>query len=94
MDRQKVIKVGVEGPRKLEWFEPHELEGREPAVYTVLIGTDGSYTRCGAYCVIDYSYPRYKGPRRRAQLVEDRHFFTLVPRIKAALGDAPVTQIE
>jgi hypothetical protein len=87
MERKKVIKVGVEGPRKLEWFEPRELEGREPAVYTVIIGVDGSYTKCGAYCVIAYRYPRHRGPRRRAQRVESTHFFTLVPRIKAMLGD-------
>lgn len=83
---KKVLKVGVQGPRKLEWFEPHQLEGRDPAVFTVLIGADLSYTKCGPYCVINYSYPRYKGPRRGAKRVENRHFFSLVPRIKAILG--------
>jgi len=87
MERRKVIKIGVEGLRKFEWFELHELEGREPAVFTVLIESDGSYTKCGPYCAISYMYPRYKGPRRRAQQVESCFFFGMVPRIRAALND-------
>lgn len=60
---EKVIKVGVQGPKKLDWYEPHELNGRDPAIFTVLINDTGSYTRCGPYCLIDYQRPRYRGPR-------------------------------
>ena len=87
MNTQKVIKVGVQGTRKLEWFEPHQLEGREPAIFTVLITEDGTYTQSGAYCVIDYQRPRYRGPRRFARPVEKRGFFVRVPHIREVLGE-------
>lgn len=87
MDNQKVIKAGVLGPKKLEWFEPRNLGGREPAVFTVLRDDNGSYTQCGAYCVIDYQRPRHLGPRRRTGPVEEKFFFVRVPRIRKILDE-------
>jgi len=94
MERRKVIKVGVEGPRRFEWFEPHELEDREPTVFTVLVDSDGSYTKCGPYCLIGYMLPRNRGPRRRAHQVESCFFFAMVSRIRATLQDGEERRTE
>jgi hypothetical protein len=86
IEKSNVVKVGVLGPRRIEWYEPRYLNGRDPAVFTVMINADGTYIRCGAYCVIAFHRPRFRGPRRPAQRAEEKHFFWRVPRIRAILA--------
>jgi hypothetical protein len=84
IEGKMVLKVGVQSARNISWYEPHELEGREPAVFTVLQSADRVYEPCGPYCVIAFQPSRYKGPRFRTPTSKS-YQFSLVPRIKSLL---------
>jgi len=86
IERSNVVKVGVQGPRRIEWYEPRELNGREPAVFTVTVNADGTYTRCGAYCVIAFRHPRHRGPRRVVQRVDEKCCVVPGPDFRDVVG--------
>lgn len=54
------IMAGIPSARRLYWFTPQGLNGREPAVFNLIVDAQGCYVPTKPYYCISFSIPPRK----------------------------------
>jgi hypothetical protein len=57
-----VVMVGIQSMRRLHWFVPQDLNGREPTVFNLIVNPQGCYVPTGPYCLISFKVRQEKAP--------------------------------
>jgi hypothetical protein len=58
------VMVGIQSPRRLHWFTPQALNGREPTVFCLIRNAQGYYVPTGPYCCISFRVPPRRSSRK------------------------------